>query len=69
MVGRTADPPRAGMHVFLEQDGTVVGGAVQRPAATWRADLPAAGFGPGPALAFGVETRTKPFRPPPGARR
>ena len=48
--------------MFLEQNGTVVGGAVQRLAATWRADLPADGFEPGPALAFGVETRTKPFQ-------
>jgi hypothetical protein len=63
VVGHTdAAPPPAHIHVFLEQNGTVVGGAVRQPMATWRADLPADGFTPGPALAFGVEARTKPFQ-------
>jgi hypothetical protein len=63
VVGRMGDgPPPAGIHVFLEQGATVAGGAVEDLAATWRADLPAAGFTTGPALAFGIEMRTKPFQ-------
>jgi len=64
VVGRTGDdPPPAGIQVFLEQGASVVSGAAAQPLkATWRADLPADGFGPGPALAFGVETRTRPFQ-------
>jgi hypothetical protein len=63
VVGRTGDgPPPDGVHVFLEQGGTVAGGAVENLSATWRADLPAAGFASGPALAFAIEMRTRPFQ-------
>lgn len=63
VTGRTGDegPLPALIHVFLEQGGQVQGGQVDQPGHAWRKDLSAAGFSPGPALAFGVEVHTQPF--------
>lgn len=63
VTGRTADqgPLPALIHIFIEQEGQVQGGQVDQPGHAWQKDLPAAGFGPGPALAFGVEVHTEPF--------
>ena len=62
VVGATEDVPLPDdIRVYLEQGGRVARGSVATLAATWRADLPAAGFGAGPALAFGIEIRTDPF--------
>ena len=62
LVGNTdGNPPPDHIQVFLEQGGHVESAGVKRLAPSWRADLPSEGFQPGPATAFGVETRLKPF--------
>ena len=57
------------IHVIVEQEARiandravdVAGGPTPKPSSAWRATLPAEGFHEGPALAFGVEIRTRPF--------
>jgi len=63
VTGRTSDhgPPPELIHIFLEQAGQVQHGQVDQPGHVWQTDLPAAGFGTGPALAFGIEVHTLPF--------
>jgi hypothetical protein len=61
------DPLPVEIRVFLQQDGrgaggaAVAGGSVNAVSSAWRAVLPSEGFERGPALAFGVEIRTRPF--------
>lgn len=62
VAGTSADgAPPAGIQVFLEQGDRVASGVVDDPGPSWQAQLPAEGFAAGPALAFGVEVRTRPF--------
>ena len=55
------EPLPVEIRVFLEQEGRVVGGPVDKPNTGWTATLTAEGFRADKALAFGVEIRTSPF--------
>lgn len=64
--GRTdGNPLPVHIRVFVEQGDRVAGETatadVDRIATGWTAELPSEGFRPGPALAFGVEVRVRPF--------
>ena len=56
-----ADPLPVDIRVFIEQDGRVAQGGVDKLTTGWTATLEAAGFHAGTALGFGVELRTLPF--------
>jgi hypothetical protein len=54
------------IRVILAQEGRaggesarIAGGSVVQLGSAWRAEVPSEGFAPGPAVAFGVETRRK----------
>ena len=59
------DPLPVHIRVFVEQGNRVAGATatadVDRLATGWTARLSSAGFHAGPAHAFGVEIRTRPF--------
>lgn len=64
--GQTGDDPLpVHIRVFVEQDDRVSGATatadVNRLGSGWTAKLPSEGFHTGPAHAFGVEVRTRPF--------
>jgi len=66
VLGQTHDEPLpVHIRVFVEQDDRVAGATatadVKRLGTAWTAKLPSEGFHPGPAHAFGVEVRTRPF--------
>jgi hypothetical protein len=54
--GKTAD----GQGEIAE--GEIAEGEPERASSNWRAELPAAGFEPGPAETVGVEIRVAPFQ-------
>jgi hypothetical protein len=56
------DPHPFQLLVFIEQDGHAEGATVHRFTSRWETSLPAKGFQPGPALAYGVEVRTGPLQ-------
>ena len=51
--------------VLVQQDkmdpASIEGGGVEKVTTLWQAALPSEGFGAGPAVAFGVETRRENF--------
>jgi|SRR5215218_2793457 len=64
--GQTHDDPLpVHIRVFVEQDDRVAGADaaadVNRLEKGWTAELESEGFHPGPAHAFGIEVRTRPF--------
>jgi hypothetical protein len=61
ILGESPPPFPDHLHVYLEQDGHVAEGTVREPSTAWQVVFSAAGFGSGPASAFGVEVRTEPF--------
>ncbi len=61
ILGESPAPFPDHLHVYLEQNGHVAEGTVREPSTAWQVVFSTAGFGPGPASAFGVEVRTEPF--------
>lgn len=66
VAGMSDDEPLPdAIQVFLEQGGQLEGASAGAPvdnaSSAWQATLPSAGFQAGPALASGVEIRTRPF--------
>jgi hypothetical protein len=60
-VSGTSDPDDpddiVDIRVILAQEGRMARGSVATVGSAWQADVPSEGFAPGPAVAFGVETR------------
>ena len=63
LVGGVSDADDLPEHliVYVEQGGHAERVEVQKPAAAWQGSCAGKGFGPGTALAFGVEVRTGPL--------
>ena len=55
------DPLPVEVQVFIEQDGEVERGSVDKLTTGWTVTLDATSFQKGAALGFGVEIRTLPF--------